>query len=92
MSRKKIDPMTTDEFGAVLNCAVRYCIGRATYMPGLVTDCIMDNCHGKLNKKTLFVMGRDIDEAKNLGMDCDVKTWMQFREWIRQETEKNDAE
>lgn len=92
MSRKKIDPMTTDEFGAVLNCAVRYCIGRATYMPGLVTDWIMDNCHGKLNKKTLFVMGRDIDEAKSLGMDCDVKTWMKFREWIRQEMGKNDAE
>ena len=22
-----------EDFGAVLNCAVRYCIGRQTYMP-----------------------------------------------------------
>lgn len=30
-----------DDFGAVLNCAVRYCIGRRTYMPKLVIDYIM---------------------------------------------------
>ena len=85
MSRKKIDPMTTDHFGAVLNCAIRYCIGRCTYMPGLVTEWIMANCHGKLNGKTLSVMARDIDEAKSLGMECDVQKWRTFREWIRQE-------
>lgn len=85
MSRKKIDPMTTDTFGAVLNCAVRYCIGRETYMPGLVTDWIMANCQGKLNDKTLCVMARDIDTARTLGMDCDVKTWMRFRDWIQKE-------
>lgn len=28
-----------DDFGgAVLNCAVRYALGRRTYMPGLVMD------------------------------------------------------
>lgn len=29
-----------NDFGAVLICAVRYCIGRQTYMPGLVIDFI----------------------------------------------------
>ena len=54
-------------------------------MPGLVTEWIMANCHGKLNGKTLSVMARDIDEAKSLGMECDVQKWRTFREWIRQE-------
>jgi len=56
-------------------------------MPGLVTEWIMQNCQGKLNDKTLYVMARDIDEAPSLGMECDVKTWMAFREWIRKEME-----
>ena len=33
----KIDP-TDDDFGAVLNCAIRYSLGRQTYMPHLVMD------------------------------------------------------
>lgn len=35
----KID-LSNDDFGAVLNCAVRYTLGRRTYMPGLVIDYI----------------------------------------------------
>ena len=88
----KIMPDQIDFFGAVLNCAVRYCIGRMTYMPGLVTDWIMQHCHGLLTEKTLFVMKRDIDEAKEhdgLGMDCDVETWRKFREWLDKEEAHN---
>ena len=84
----KISPIEIDEFGAVLNCAVRYCIGRATYMPGLVTDWIMGNCHGILNARTICVMKRDIDEARagdGLGMACDVETWLKFRDWLEKE-------
>ena len=84
----KIAPDQIDFFGAVLNCAVRYCIGRMTYMPGLVTDWIMQHCHGLLTDKTLGVMKRDIDEAKardGLGMDCDVVTWERFRAWLEKE-------
>lgn len=84
----KIAPDQIDFFGAVLNCAVRYCIGRMTYMPGLVTDWIMQHCHGLLTAKTLGVMKRDIDEARardNLGMSCDVVTWLRFRDWLDKE-------
>lgn len=86
----KIMPDQIDFFGAVLNCAVRYCIGRRSYMPGLVTDWIMQHCHGLLTAKTLHVMKRDIDEAKNnpwggLGDDCDVVTWTKFLEWLKSE-------
>ena len=78
-------PDQIDFFGAVLNCAVRYCIGRKTYMPGLVTDWIMQHCDGLLTAKTIGVMKRDIDDASTrdgLGMACDVQTWHRFREWL----------
>ena len=29
-----------DNFGAVLNCAIRYCLGRRTYMPSYVIEII----------------------------------------------------
>ena len=86
----RIAPDQIDFFGAVLNCAVRYCLGRKSYMPGLVTDWIMEHCHGLLTEKTIHVMKRDIDEARErdgLGMRCDVVTWLKFREWL----EKEDA-
>ena len=75
----------SDDLEAILICAVRYCIGRATYMPGLVTGWIEENMRGKLSQKTIGVMRRDIDEARRrqgLGMDCDVKTWEQFDVWL----------
>ena len=84
----RIAPDQIDFFGAVLNCAVRYCIGRRTYMPGLVTDWIRKHCHGILTGKTLDVMRRDIDEAAawdGLGDSCDVVTWMSFRAWLDSE-------
>ena len=84
----KIMPDDMDFFGGVLNCAIRYCIGRESYMPGLVTDWIRQYCDGLLTEKTIAVMERDIDEAarhEGLGMDCDVRTWMKFREWLRKQ-------
>ncbi|MBR6029198.1 MAG: hypothetical protein IKP40_08900 [Clostridia bacterium] len=82
-----IDP-TDEDLQAILMCAVRYAIGRATYMPGLVTDWIMGNMAGKLSYNTLSVMKRDIDmvPVERRGMDCDQRTWARFREWLdRQE-------
>ena len=52
-------PDQNNDFGAVLICAVRYCIGRQTYMPGLVMDFIRPLLP-KLDSKTLTVMERDI--------------------------------
>lgn len=90
MARSKEIPLVQiDDFGAVLNCAVRYCIGRRTYMPGLVTDWIMGNCDGLLTDKTIYVMKCDIDEAAErtaLGDDCDVRTWQKFRDWLNSQT------
>ena len=70
-----------DGFGAVLNCAVRYCLGRATYMPGLVCGYITPLLP-YLNDKTLWCFSEDIRKhqksGRSFGMDIDEKTWMDF--------------
>lgn len=44
MKKVKIDDILieryNDDFGAVCNCAVRYAIGRMTYMPSIVVGFI----------------------------------------------------
>lgn len=50
-----------DRGGAVLNCAVRYALGRASYMPGLVMGVIrpmLKDC----NAKTIAVFVQDVSE------------------------------
>lgn len=79
-----------DDFGAVLNCAVRYCLGRRTYMPDLVASWIRGNCKGILTNRTLSTMIYDIESFGNngpeaYGDDCDRETWMKFLQWLKEE-------
>ena len=79
-----------ENFGAVLVCAVRYALGRRTYMPSLVTEYIMGHCHLILDSNTLGVMIRDIEEQGKNGPDAygdtwDEKTWMKFLDWCKRE-------
>ena len=74
----------TDEFGAVLNCAVRYCIGRRTYMPKLVMDVIRPLLPA-LTDKTLWCFERDIEGADNYGADYDEEEWMRFLSEVKAE-------
>ena len=76
--------MFTDEFGAVLNCAVRYCIGRRTYMPKLVMDVIRPLLPA-LTGKTLWCFERDIEGADNYGADYDEEEWMRFLSEVKAE-------
>lgn len=54
--------MTDPHFGTICLCAVRYAIGRQTYMPGLVQDFIRAHI-GEIDDNAIRVMIRDIDEA-----------------------------
>ena len=51
-----------DEFGLMLNCAVRYAMGRETYMPHAVMDFI-----GGLHKRTFISCARKILQGKAPG-------------------------
>ena len=48
-----------EDFCTILICAIRYCLGRQTYMPSLVTDFIRPLLP-HLDDKTLRVMRADI--------------------------------
>ena len=85
-----IDPKD-DDFGAILNCAVRYALGRRSYMPKLVIDFITPLL-SLINSKTLWCFEKDIEIAKNnhnLGDDeIDKPEWIQFLNNIKSERKR----
>lgn len=85
-----VDP-TNDDFGAVCNCAARYCLGRRSYMPGLVCGYITPLLP-ELTDKTLDCFERDIAERKRAGFDfgdsCDYETWDAFYKAVCNEIER----
>ena len=91
-----------DDFGgAVLNCAVRYCLGRLSYMPGLVMGEIrpmLPDC----SDKTLWCFEKDIaqflKDCENMGSksffggDPYILEWKKFREDVVKEIERRKTE
>ena len=79
-----------DDFGgAVLNCAVRYALGRQSYMPGLVMDEIrpmLPDC----SERTLWCFDQDITEwleRSEPSLMNDYTQWQAFRDTVRAERE-----
>ena len=80
--------------GAVLNCAVRYALGRASYMPGLVMDEIRPML-AELTAKTLYCMERDIREwVVGTGNQKNPywEDWGGFLKLVRDQLEKRKTE
>lgn len=82
--------LADDFFGTVLNCAVRYCIGRMTYMPSLVTDFIRPLLP-HLSDKTLWCFERDIEGQSNYGMEMDKELWMRFLGEVKAEIKRREG-
>ena len=84
-----VDP-ANDDFGAVCNCAVRYCLGRRSYMPSLICRYIIPLLP-ELTDETLDCFERDIAERKkdgfNFGDSCDYETWDTFYKAVCKEIE-----
>lgn len=80
-----------DDFGLMLNCAVRYSMGRETYMPHAVMRFITPLLT-KLTTKTLVCMDRDLDEPSifgGLGHErIDAPKWKEFHTAVKQELER----
>ena len=51
-----------DDFGCIINSAVRYALGRYTYMPSTVAEFVLKYLN-YLDNKTISVMIYDMDEA-----------------------------
>lgn len=87
-----------DDFGgALLNCAVRYALGRASYMPRLVMDQIrpiLPDC----SDNTLVVFEQDVSEwmerskPKSGFFDNYYDYWAWFLDDVRAEIEKRKSE
>lgn len=89
--------LSSDRFGCVLNCAVRYALGRETYMPVVVQNQIRPLLP-YLSDKTLFVMKRDIEEAKaRMDSSCralgdpsiDAPGWLEFLADVKKARDNN---
>lgn len=81
-----------DDFGAILNCAVRYALGRQTYIPHLVMDFIRPLLPYVLDK-TLWCLERDIRDAAVYGCgygdpDIDEPAWKRFLGEVQKEIER----
>ena len=82
----------TEDFGFVCICAVRYCLGRRTYMPWSVMSFIKPFLSA-LSDNTLYVMARDIAEADNLGdAEIDAPMWAEFLTEIEKERERRKSD
>lgn len=92
--RKNTIPVRVDELGCILNCAVRYALGRQTYMPKTVVDFIMPILP-RLDDRTLYCFDKDITEHGrhwSFGHpDIDEPVWMQFHASVVQELGKRNT-
>lgn len=74
-----------DDFGAVCNCAVRYSLGRMTYMPSIVIGFIRPRL-SLMTDRTLWCFERDIEGAGSLGdPDIDAPLWLNFLSAVKAE-------
>ena len=74
-----------EDFGMMLNCAVRYAIGRQTYVPSSVCTFIIPLLP-ELSNRTLWCFEKDIAEAHCYGDEViDKPVWMNFLLAVRQE-------
>lgn len=81
-----------EDFCTILICAIRYCLGRRTYMPSLVTDFIRPLLP-HLDDKTLRVMRADITVAESYGNETiDKPVWMRFLDDIEHEISRRKEE
>lgn len=88
-----LDP-ANDDFGLMMNCAVRYAIGRRTYMPSAVIGFITPLL-SQINDRTLHCLDQDIADAKysgGYGDECDERDWLRFHEAVKAEKIKRGKE
>lgn len=62
-----------------LMCAMRYALGRKTYVVSSVTSQIIQNWYvfSKSDKEVMLREIREAIEDNNSGMDCDTKKWVE---------------
>lgn len=73
------------DYEHIVISAVRYALGRMTYIVELTVNYIMQQIdEDKLSDSCLSVILEDIKEAKNLGMECDREKWLKLQNRIEE--------
>lgn len=95
MKNKPKINLNDEDFGCILTCAVRYSLGRQTYMPKLVYDFIRPLLP-YLTNKTLVNIRNSIQDygsyGYSYGADFDLRMWMEFKNQVEIEIEQREAE
>lgn len=90
----KID-ITQEDFGTLCICALRYCHGRRTYMPGLVQEIVGGHLK-ELSNKDITVLVQDCEFQKSMELYGDEKIdkpgWLKWERKVRAEKERRDME
>lgn len=78
---------SVEDFGLICASAVRYALGRRTYMPSVVIKFISDNLDS-LDANMIYCIERDIREHDRYGEDaygdeCDKVAWFVFDDKLR---------
>ena len=68
-------PLVSEGFGCIVNSAVRYSLGRDTYMPDVAVQFILDHMN-LLDLRTVTVMYRDIQKALENENLPHLETWV----------------
>lgn len=80
-----------DDFSELAVCAVRYALGRMTYVSHSVPRAIINNID-LMTTNALTVIVRDITEHKErygkIGMSVDEDSWMRFKDTIERIVEE----
>ena len=80
-----------EDFGALCVCALRYCHGRQTYMPGLIRE-IVEKPLSEISDKDIVVMQKDCDFQRRFDLYGDEKIdkpgWLEWEKILETEMER----
>lgn len=89
--KKTVIDVSNDEFGTILNCAVRYACGRRSYMPSLVIGFIKPLIPN-LSDNALYGIEQDLTDAKYEGGYGDPRIdepgWLNLLSLVKAERER----
>lgn len=90
-----IKNITTENFGTLAICAIRYCQGRQTYMPDLVRGIVAPHLPD-LSDKDLGVMIEDCEYQERMELygdpHIDMPGWIRWKELLIAEKKRRAGE
>lgn len=86
--------ISEEDLSTLCICALRYCHGRQTYMPGLVQG-ICEFYLGRLSDRTLYIMLEDCKFQERMHLYGDEKIdkpgWLKWKETLLKEKERRES-